>query len=172
MVDFLHHSPSDIIRHLLIQLGVGSNPDPSPIDPWPIFESSEPEVPDEIITVLGQKGKTYGRNQLTGETIEKPGVQFRIRATVSNSAFQKASELAAVLDQEILNSVVVVADVKTGISYVYVVENVNRSHGSAINCGNVVPLGKSSPATPGITAPSSTRNLFTINAIVSVRNQG
>lgn len=169
MVDFLHHTPSDIVRHLLIDLGVGTNPENR--DPWPIFEAAEPDVPDEVITVLGQKGKTYGRNQLTGETIEKPGVQFRIRSSISNLAATKANEIAAVLDQAVLNNVVVVVDPISGLSFVYVVENVNRSHGSALNSGNVVPLGKSSPATPGITAPSSVRFTFTINALVSVRNQ-
>lgn len=171
MVNFLRHSNAEILQSLLVQLGAGSDPSLSLSDPWPIYESAEPDVPDEVITIFGEKGKTYGRNQLTGETIEKPGVQFRIRSSDSSSAFAKASEIAARLDQEVLNTVVTVIDTKDGLSYIYVVENINRSHGSAINCGNVVPLGKSSPATPGITAPSSARSVFTINALVSIRNQ-
>lgn len=165
MVDFLHHTPSDIVRRLLIDLGVGS--DPASNLPWPIFESSEPDVPDEVITIFGEKGKTYGRNQLTGETIEKPGIQFRVRSSISNIAAVKANEIAATVDQMILNSVVVMPD----SSYVYVVENVNRAHGIFSFSGNVVPLGKSSPSTPGVTSPSSVRNIFIINALVSIRNQ-
>lgn len=168
MVNFLHHTVSDIIRHLLINLGVGT--DPASSLPWPIFESSEPDVPDEVITILGESGKTYGRNQLTGETIEKPGVQFRIRSSNSNVAAVKANEIAATIDQMVLNTLVTVLDPISGLSYVYVVEDINRSHGIQRMSGNVVPLGKSSPATPGVTAPSSVRSAFTINALVSVRN--
>lgn len=167
MAVFLRHSASDILRHLLFQLGHATIPGTGGL--WPAFDSAEPETPDEIITTYTEKGRVYGRNQLTGETIEKLGVQFRVRSLTPYVGFAKASELAAVLDQEVQNLLVTVTDPSGELS-LYVVENVNRSHPSVLNSGNVVPLGKSSSSIPGVTAPSSARNVHTINMLASIRN--
>jgi hypothetical protein len=50
----LDHFPADIIRQLLIDLGVGL--DVTATD-WPAFSQKEPDSPDNVITVFDTMGR-------------------------------------------------------------------------------------------------------------------
>ena len=141
----LTHSPADVVSRLLVDLGVGT--DPADGSAWPIFAAGEPSLPDNVITVFDTVGRQQGRTHFDGETQEHHGIQIRVRSSTHLVGFTKARAIAVVIDGQYQSQVVIGA-----ISYV--VHAITRS-------GDVNILGKEVPATK--------RNLFTINALVSLR---
>lgn len=146
MPGMLVHSPADIIRYLLIAKGGGTLP--SDGSAWPIFESYEPDQPDNAITLFNTLGVRNGRTHTDGEVQEHHGIQLRIRATHPTVGYAKARALALILDEQVYRDTV---DIDGAM---YVVWEVNRT-------SDVLELGKESPETK--------RHIYTINAIVSVR---
>jgi hypothetical protein len=143
----LDHTPSDVVRRLLIDLGQGSDG-----GTWPVYSTNEPDSPDDCITVYDTTGRDYGRDHL-GERSEHPGIQVRIRASDAYDGFKKAQAVAVAMDRVVRQTVDLDALVGTGITQYFVYE-ISRT-------GNVLPLGKEMPA--------SERTLFTINAVVTLR---
>lgn len=84
----LYHAPGEVVRALLIQLGVGS--DGITYLDWPIFIDEEPDKPDNCITIEEIQGKLDGVHQPTGETIEHYGFHISIRCvrTTTGTASQ------------------------------------------------------------------------------------
>lgn len=145
MSGLLHHSPADIIRYILV---AGSNGTmPSAGESWPINVSSEPDQPDNCITLYDTEGIDGGRTMNDGERQVHEGIQVKVRGTDHVVGFAKASLLASALDS-------IRAKVLTIDSTTYIVHCVIRT-------GGVLSLGKE------VTA--SKRSLFTINATVSLR---
>lgn len=142
----LNHSPADIVREVLIQIGQGSDPDLG--DDWPVYESGEPDSPDNCVTVYDTQGRDDGRSMPDGERAEFHGIQVRIRSQTSKEGFVKARAMAIAMDTEVLLEEV---DVD---AYTYRVNSLNRT-------SDVLPLGKDSPG--------SKRSLFTINLVTSIR---
>jgi len=75
----LTHSPSDIVRQLLVNLALGVDPTTDETSDWPIYESREPDLPDDCITVYNTADKLQGRTMTDGETQGQEGIQVRIR---------------------------------------------------------------------------------------------
>lgn len=150
----LFHSPADIIRTLLIDLGMATAP--SAGGDWPAYVAQEPDTPDSVITVYDTAGTTGGRLQTSGETVEQHGFQVRVRDANHFEGYEKARAIAVALDESVANAVVSVGDdVGTG-SDTYIVYAVTRK-------GGIISLGKESPA--------SKRSIFTINAVVALRQE-
>lgn len=146
----LSHSPADVVRKLLIDLGFGTDPDDS--DDWPIYIAREPNAPDSVITIYNTAGVKEGRVMIGGEIQEHHGIQIRLRDNDHQNGFIKARELAVALDESVaLNSVSLDDIVGTGTS-VYKVYAISRTSG---------PLAAGRE-------PSSERNIFTINATVAL----
>jgi len=141
----LRHSPSDIIRHLLVNIGVGSLP--SDNLEWPIYDSLENDSPDNAITIYCSSGVPMGRQQTNGVIPQQYGVQFRIRANSTVFGYRKASEIEATIDTVVLNNTVTVD------SETYVVKCINRK-------GTVISLGAESPQTK--------RTIYTLNALATL----
>lgn len=141
----LTHSPADIIGALLVSLGLGT--DPEAAGSWPVNVSNEPTDPDSCITVYDTSGRTEGRFQTSGETQEHQGIQIRVRAADHATAWTKIHAILNTIDTGVYDEIVAVE------SESYLVHNVTRT-------GGVLSLGKED---------SSDRRLFTLNAIVSVR---
>jgi hypothetical protein len=141
----LEHSPADVLRWLLIHLGVGT--DPTTGGSWPIHASSEPDLPDNLITVYDTAGTTDGRIHRTGETAEHRGVMVQVRGTSQPTAWAKADSVKVALDESLSNELVTVDDAE------YIVHAATRHSGP-------LSLGRE---------PSTNRFLFTINAVVSLR---
>ena len=139
------HSPADVMRWLLIDLGIGTAPEDE--GSWPIQDSNEPDLPDNLITVYDTAGITDGRVQRTGETAEHKGFMVQIRSTDKPTAWAKAEAIKTAMDESILNLLVTVDTSE------YVIYSVTRHSGP-------VSLGRE---------PSTNRFLFTINAVVSLR---
>ena len=142
----LTHSPADIIRQLLIDLSLGTAPADS--GSWPIYVSAVPDTPDSIVTVTDTTGKDDGRLMNGGERQEHHGFQIAIRAVTHAAGFTKARAIAVSIDEDVDNADVTVS------SSSYVVYAISRISG-------VIVAGKN--------PPTSKRNLFTINAVVALR---
>ena len=158
MPGLLAHSPADILRWLLVQQGSallalsgGTGTlvtDPTANQDWGVFIDSEPDSPDNCVTIYDTQGIDEGRTAIDRERQEHPGVQIRVRATTALAGYQKAQQIAVALDQ-IVNLNVTVAAPNTTATYV--VPAVTRKN-------NVLRIGKD--------LPNSKRSLFTINAVL------
>jgi hypothetical protein len=141
----LTHSPADVIRRLLIALGVGTDPDA--LGEWPIFASGEPAVPDNCITLYDTAGAGGGRMMVNGELVSFDGIQARVRASTHPVGWKKADEIQTAFAMDVYNETVVLESVT------YRVFSISR-------IGDVLALGKESP--------TSKRSLFTVNATVAM----
>jgi hypothetical protein len=147
MPGLLLHSPADIVRNLLVSLGLGTYPTDPP-GTWPIYATVEPSLPDNCITVFDTGSTSSGRIHTSGEQQEHHGIQIRIRSTTHIVGYPRARALAIAIDENIYQEVVAIENTT------YLVHCINR-------VGDVISLGKEVPTTK--------RNLYTINAMVSVR---
>ncbi|KKN23035.1 hypothetical protein LCGC14_0909060 [marine sediment metagenome] len=147
----LAHSPADILRNLIIDLGDGSTP--SDDSAWPVYVGQEPNSPDSLITCYDTAGEIQGKTHIDGEVQERYGVQIRVRDASFPNGQKKAREIAVALDVVALNAVVVSDVVGTGDD-TYLVYAVTR---------------RSGPLSLGKATPTSKMNLFTINVVVALR---
>lgn len=140
----LTHSPAQIIKKLMVDMGLGLEP---PNVPWPIYYSSEPDAPDSVITVYDTQGLTGQRANPDGERSEFHGIQVRVRAANHGNGFLKGRAIAVAFDQDVyLESVTIGAAT-------YMVQAITRT-------SDVLVLGKDTP--------TSKRSLFTLNAVCSL----
>ena len=142
----LDHSPSQIIRQMLVDLSLGTLP--SEDDDWPIFATNEPDTPDSVITVYDTLGKLDGRTQVDGKLQIHHGFQVRIRDANTRNGYSKANAIAIALDESTYQETVTISD------SIYLVHSVSRTT-------DVLPIGKETP--------TSKRNIFTINATATLR---
>lgn len=150
MPGLLDHSPADILREVMVAtLSLGTDPDDG--DVWPVYASSEPDSPDNCITVFDTEGVKTGRLMVGGEVTEHHGIQIRVRSVDFPTGYAKARAIAVSLDEELYY------DPVTMESSIYNVRCFNRTSG-------VLSLGKD--------VPNTKRNLFTINGLLSVRRTG
>lgn len=94
----LAHSPSEIIRQLMIADGKASdggtlNASNLPAGDWPAFKGVEPDKPDEVITVFTTTGTDSGRTQVDGEVASFFGFQVRVRSYDGVRCFARAAVL-------------------------------------------------------------------------------
>ena len=142
------HSTAEVIRAALVQLVLGTNPAANAA--WPIYASGEPSSPDNCLTVYDTAGSTEGRHHVDGMVQEHPGIQVRIRSSGYRVGWTKANSVSIALDQ--INYASVVIGTKT-----YEVYSVTRS-------GNIIYVGNESS--------TSKRQIFTVNAVVALRQIG
>jgi hypothetical protein len=140
----LSHSPANILRRALVQLGHGADP---PTGPWPCYCPVEPDRPDNVLTVQDTAGTDDGRTMIDGARQGFRGVQVRVRASDNLVGSAKAEALAVALDQ--LYDVLVTMGTTS-----YRLHAVTRT---------------SDPLALGTDTPRSRRWLFTVNARFTVR---
>lgn len=140
-------SPADVIQRLLIGLGLVSNPTLG-LD-WPAYVASEPDRPDDCVTVYDVQGRDFGSHQIDGFRVERRGFQVRVRARTHLTGYPKARQIAEALDTDVLSETVV-----AGPGVVYCVHCCDRT-------SDVIPLGKD--------APTTKRSLFTVNGLVTMK---
>lgn len=140
----LTHSPADVLRWTLIGLGVGTNPVLE--GSWPINVSSEPDDPDNLITLIDTSGVFDGRIMQTGEKVEFYGVSIQVRAIDHVTAWPKVEALKRALDESVHNYLVIVGSTD------YSVHAVTRQSGP-------IALGRE---------PGSNRLKFSMNVLVSL----
>ncbi len=143
MPGLLHHSPAYVIRQLLVDLGLGSNP-ASGTD-WPVFSPKLPATPDNAIVVRGTLGTSDGRSQVNGESQMHHGFQIMVRASTDSEGEVKAQAILDALDKNVY---------REGVT----VDGTNYCIHSVSLKGDVIPIGTETP--------TSKRVLFTINYTV------
>lgn len=141
----LVHSPAAILRQLLIDLTQGTTP--SDNDSWPMHYSSEPDTPDNAITVYDTAGTPDGRTMIDGRVHEHSGAQVRVRAQSESVGFTKAQAIATAMAEDVSYAGVIVESTS------YKVDAISRISGP-------LSLGKE---------PGSKRNIFTINVTMAVK---
>ena len=145
----LQHAPSDLVRHALIDLGIGSFP---PATPWPISSGEEPAHPDNVVTIYDVRGRDHGRNMVDWERAEHHGIQVRVRCLHYAVGYRKARQIAIAFDTEIFRQVIIPEP-----DYLYFIHNVTRTT-------DVVYIGKASK--------DDNHLIFTVNALTIVRSEG
>ena len=139
----LAHSPADITRYLLVQLGLGSL---ASSGSWPTTVSQEPDTPDNHLALWDIVGRIDGRYQTSGEVAEHYGVKIGVRAISHVIGAARALLIA--------DSLAPLANIGVPIgSHLYVIQAVTRT-------GGIIYAG---------TEPNSFRHLFTINLLVALR---
>src|SRR3954468_4142840 len=120
------HTQANIIRWLLIGLGIGVDPDISPQGTWPIYSTSEPDTPDAVITIFNTTGQMDGRSMF-GEEYEHYGFQMRVREVRSDLCGAKAHSIAERVAREDVSMVgVSIAATNQAAAASYVVCAINR----------------------------------------------
>jgi hypothetical protein len=141
------HSPAEIVRALLIDLGLGT--DPSSNTDWPVYATGEPDgrgVVDAVLTVYDTTPTQDGRSMPDGEQVYHYGFQVRVRAADHPTGFVKASAIRLALNETVRRNTVTISTQR------YLVH--------AASGVNLLTLGKDTPATK--------RSLFTVNGMVSI----
>ena len=95
----LTHSPVRIVAQLLIDLVVGTNPTAN--DSWPVYEFTEPDSPDSLITVFGYGGVKQSRNMNDGQVNERANINIRVRGLDDNTTYVKALDIGIALDESV-----------------------------------------------------------------------
>jgi hypothetical protein len=146
-VQTLNHTVAEIVRRLLVDLGVGTSR--ASDLPWSAYHGSEPPSPDNVITALATPGVSDGRSMTDGATFDHYGFQVRVRAAKEVDGNRKADEARTTLAKLVYD-----ATVSLDSSH-YVVHCFSR-------LGQVAPLG---PETQG----GRGRYIFTFNGQVSLK---
>ena len=143
MTNDMQHSPADIVSRLLVTLGVASVP--GDVLSWPAYVSSEPDRPDEVITVYDTQGTMEGtaHEELQGHY----GIQIRVRARTHSSGWARSNLIRQALQNQYQTRVVI--DDQT-----YLVQ-------CAARFASVIPMGR---------ARESARILFSQNLLVMIHN--
>lgn len=144
----LQHSPADVIHQALVDLLLGVEPSDSPNMEWPVYVSSTPNLPDNLITITDTSARDNGR-VMFGDRQEMHGFQVLVRGVDHRTGYQKSRAIAVALDAVYLRTVRI-----DGVDYL--IHSVTRTT-------DVLALGTEVPA--------SKRQLFSLNAVVTVRQQ-
>lgn len=147
----LTHTPAQVLRYLIIDLGLGALP--SSGSTWPVYAVAMPDTPDNLVMVTDTAGRQGGREMVHGERAEHPGWQVMVRCNEPRAAVAKANAIAMAFDAVRWNSVAV-QELSGTTQTIYTVHAITRTSG-------VLPIGRETPA--------SGRHLVTVNGIVSLR---
>lgn len=147
----LNHTPDQVLRQLLIDLGVGVMGGKQ--GDWPIFCTEEPETPDECITLYWGAGQLDGLFQINGETQEHYGIQVRVRGKGYQSAYDKVKSVMLELEQHVMMTTVTVPLVDAVAAGTYVAECCTRASG---------------PLYLGTERDNAERDVFTINYLATI----
>lgn len=144
----MNHSAADIVRHVMIELGLGSLPDPAdPLD-WPIFVGQEPNMPDRVMTLYDTAGNLQGRIQTTGEHVQHRGFQVMLRELSSHAGMAKMLTVEKALNEEVKRLSIVIQNPTGTDDSAYLVHSISQKSG-------IIPLGADQE--------NSDRYLFTLN---------
>lgn len=148
----LLHPPAEILRQLLVDRGVGTDSDATPLGAWPVYANGEPSRPDEAITVYDTSPVGFGWSQADGEQLRHLGLQFRVRAATPGAAFRKAEALRVTLNEGVYRAGVWLAD-PTGATVAAGYRVWSVAAGELLDLWKNVPGTKRSVLTVNTTAP-------------------
>ena len=149
----MDNSPAEVMTQLLADLGLGVEGGTD--GDWPVYTGNEPPSPDNVLTVyntLGTSVKYQASNRAAGGRVvgkveSMYGVMIRARSSDPKVGWDKLDEIAQTLTEEYRRTVTL-----DGHTYLF--------H-CVSNVGNVLDAGKE--------APTSKRNLFTLNMTATIK---
>lgn len=145
MASAMTHSPARVLAKLLVDLGVGGDPEASPLPAWPVGWGQERSDPDNVITCRGASADLQSRDQF-GTQQQREGVTVRVRAGTEAAGQAKTNAVQVALDGVDSRTVTVGAST-------YRVWSVHRTSGG-------LHIGKDKPG--------SHRDVFTLNVLLTV----
>jgi hypothetical protein len=144
----LSHTPSQVLRQAIIDLGLGSDGGST----WPVWATGFIDKPDDAIAVIDTTNVPRGRFMIGGEVQQAYGVQVLVRANDVEEAWLKADQVLEALTQSThLLEVVATDSIGTG-SQTYTLFNVNHRSG---------PLP--------VHDPDSDRKMWSLNFVATLR---
>ena len=140
----MNDSPAQILREHLIQAGLIEDENGAT---WPSYFDHMPSGKDkqEVVSIHNAVGLKDGR-LMTGEEIEHPGIQIRVRARAYATGYQKLSAIA---------------DELSNISQRLLVM-------SAISSYNISSVSRTSPVLPLGVEPETRCHLFSLNCLATI----
>lgn len=150
----LPHDICEILRQLLLDLGAGSDPgdeDTVSTRVWPVHCKSEPDAPDNCITVYTTSGQDDGQSVHDGALWVHHGWQLRVRGRTYADGYQKINRIRNLLAAVYWVNVSIPDVTGTGDTD-YRVETLT-------GIGTPLPLGKE---------PATGRYVFTLNGMMTV----
>ena len=148
MNNVLDNSPAEILRQLLIDLGLGIAYSAATTS-WQLAVGQEPNMPTDIITLYDAGGSVLqGRLQNSGNMVEKYGVQVRVRSDRYQEGWKKANAIASSLDTDVRLTQVSISNNN------YLVYAINR-------IGGVISIG----------SDKSNRSVFTLNLLMTLKQE-
>lgn len=152
MAGLLEHSPADIVRYTIIAHSLGTLHTGTGIpEDWTVFCDVEPDRPDRVITVYNTLGRKHKRTFPDSMTQEHYGILIRIRSNTPAEGYNKAAEIASVLDELVYQESIIIG------SSVYCLHSFNR-------VGGILALPKD-------TVTPTRRIIHTFNGLTSIRQQ-
>lgn len=131
-------SPAVIVSYLLEQLNL--------VDGWAVRVSTEPEEPDDVITLFDTTPIIQGRLHRSGKTVQQFGIQIRLRSNQNyDVGYGKLMSISSALDQVKRQTVII--DGKTYLVHAF-------THATGI--------------TPLREMETRQRLLFTLNLLTSI----
>lgn len=145
------HTGANIVREMLVALGLGNMPSNPNAHTWPITVAQEPTAPDNAITVYDTTPMPQGRLQPTGKFIDHAGFMVQVRCSDSQQGKIKIDAIMTALMESVKRTTVTVSD-KYGTA-AYLVTAVTK---------------RSGPNTLGRDEGNQNRFLFTLNCTASI----
>lgn len=142
------YNPARVLAQSLVNAGVAGQLGPSSSE-WTCYLNYMPDgtgIHDNVISVYDTQGRTDGRLMGTGQTIDHPGFQIRIRGTQHQTAYGKAKEVIDHLDALLREGLVIGSDSFT-------IQAASRT-------GRILPLGPENDA--------KRRHQFTVNGTMTL----
>lgn len=85
-------SPAVVVSYLLEKLNL--------VDGWAVRVSTEPEEPDDVITLFDTTPITQGRLHRSGKTVQQFGIQIRLRSNQDyDVGYGKLMSISSALDK-------------------------------------------------------------------------
>lgn len=157
----LYHSPARIIKQLLVDYGLGFDPEvgTAGTSPWAIYRGREPDRPDDLIKVSDTTPRGEGDTQTDGIHQQHEGIQVFVRSADYDRGYRKINAISLALDQ--VNFVSVDLPAPEGEGEVPGTAEI-RYEVQSCTC-------TSGPAPTGPDTPAGKRLTFTVNYLVSIR---
>ena len=137
----MNHTPSEIVRQLLIDLNIGTAS-----GAWPIYCENMPDSPDNCLAVYDTEALEAKRDHVTGVTALIRGIQVMVRATDVKTAYLKCKDVNKTFDEDVYR------DEVTLDTTVYLVQAISRLSAE-------IPVGADG---------TTKRRLYSTNARLSV----
>jgi hypothetical protein len=141
---YLNHSPAEITAKMMADMGITEAFDG---DNWPTLVNSEPNLPDNCITVYDTTPRVDARFMTNGAWGRHHGIQIRVRGTTSPVAWTRLNAIYEQLDRDAYTETVALD------SNTY---EVHAFHGSV-------------PTFMGKDVPGGKRTFWVLNGTITIR---